>query len=394
MKEPIKNLRIHLYGVQGSGSVFPRLEEREKAREAADQRLLRKVFDDLKARAGADGILDCRIEDILGGKVDPKTLRAYRDRLGLEPEISYGGWTTCIHVETADGSDFVFDCGSGFRNCAGDLQAKWGERPERTVHIFGSHSHRDHTSGFDQALVCFDPRNVIRIYGTEPFLSVFDRQSGIFTKGSAEKPLRLHTPLTYEEMPAQFFGTAFRWPQKDPPDQEAGLVGDSCLVGQPMEIGDARITTIELYHSAPCLGYCVEFGGKKFIFATDHERRHGDSPGDERQRLSLAAEDRLIKISMGADALYRDAQYLRSEYDGEKGIGQSAPLPRMDWGHSCIEDVQAMAEICEIGQSFLGHHDPNREWSERQWIDQSLTRNSGATGRRIELAKAETVIDL
>ena len=53
-----------------------------------------------------------------------------------------------------------------------------------------------------------------------------------------------------------------------------------------------------------------------------------------------------------------------------------------------------MTVECQISRTLIGHHDPNREWSEREWIDQSLQRSSSGTDSRIELARAETVIDL
>jgi hypothetical protein len=97
---------------------------------------------------------------------------------------------------------------------------------------------------------------------------------------------------------------------------------------------------------------------------------------------------------MGADVLYRDGQYLRSEYDGFSGIGSSNPVERMDWGHSCIEDVQEMALRCLVKKTYIGHHDPNREWSERNWIDETLARTCKDREEKIKLACAGTVIDL
>ena len=96
---------------------------------------------------------------------------------------------------------------------------------------------------------------------------------------------------------------------------------------------------------------------------------------------------------MNADLLYRDGQFLRIEYDGGKGVSNSAAVPRRDWGHSCIEDVQEMTRQCRVRRTLIGHHDPNREWSEKNWIDEALQRNSDA-GCRIELACAETIVDL
>ena len=45
---PIENLRIHFYGVQGSGSIFPSLAERQEVKEILDLELLEKVPLDTK----------------------------------------------------------------------------------------------------------------------------------------------------------------------------------------------------------------------------------------------------------------------------------------------------------------------------------------------------------
>jgi hypothetical protein len=121
--------------------------------------------------------------------------------------------------------------------------------------------------------------------------------------------------------------------------------------------------------------------------------QHGD-PGQPDVRRSLDAEARLIAHATGADLLYRDGQYLRAEYDGLKGIGESGPIPRVSWGHSCLEDVVDMAQQSGIRHTLIGHHDPNREWSERNWLDESMIRRSEHEGCRVELARAETVFDL
>ena len=73
------------------------------------------------------------------------------------------------------------DCGSGFRICAKDIIQKWGDRKDRNLFIFGSHSHSDHTEGFDQAAVCFDPRNHIYVYGNRQYLRALDQYLGIFS---------------------------------------------------------------------------------------------------------------------------------------------------------------------------------------------------------------------
>lgn len=388
-------MRVHLYGVQGSGSISPRRREREAQQELSDYQLLKRVFEKMEAETDEQGRLNCRIEDILGGELDRATLRTFRRNILPQRPISYGGWTTSIHVETDDGFDLVFDCGSGFRNCARDLQDRWGERSERRMFLFGSHSHRDHTEGLDQAPVCFDPRNRITVYGNHGFLRALDSYLGIFTRHTELGNQNLHTPISYEMMPAEFSCHLIGGKSDDAISANALSV---IPTEEPIEIGDTRITPFALFHPAPCLGYSVESAaGRKFIFATDHELRipAEDEPDSlPRQIESLEAEARLMRYSENADLLYRDGQFLKFEYLGQQGISQSRPVPRRDWGHSCIEDIQEMAQACRVKHTLIGHHDPNREWEDRRRIDTSLGRHAGMDGRVVELAKAETTIEL
>ncbi|MFT5897229.1 MAG: hypothetical protein ACI8VW_004116, partial [bacterium] len=156
MPNDVENLRIHFYGVQGSGSIFPSREERLQTQNHCDLDLLSSVFEDISSRQNSEGAIASSVEDILGGPINRKNLQKYRNKFQLAEPRVYGGWTTCFRIETADGYDIVLDCGSGFRNCANDIVRKWGDDESRELFIFGSHAHFDHTEGFDQAAVCFD----------------------------------------------------------------------------------------------------------------------------------------------------------------------------------------------------------------------------------------------
>jgi phosphoribosyl 1,2-cyclic phosphodiesterase len=299
-------------------------------------------------------------------------------------------------VETPDGLDLVFDCGSGFRNCARDLQEKWADRDQRHLHLFGSHSHLDHTEGFDQAAVCFDPRNTIHVYSNRQYLRALDQYLGIFSKHVTEEMLGVQTPIFFGKMPATFEAFDIRDMEHNPPPAE----GDDPLgahyhdLGEPLRFAETTISMVEVFHPAPCLAYRIDHGGKAFIFCTDHELFHGEDEDDPRHGVSRAAEDRLAEMATGADLMYRDGQFFRAEYDGYQGIGSSMGVQRVGWGHSCIEDVMEMAERCAIARTHIGHHDPNRDWSERNWIDEALARRSAQTGLGFELAQAENVIEL
>jgi phosphoribosyl 1,2-cyclic phosphodiesterase len=387
----IDNLRVHVYGTQGSGSIFPSREERHALQQQAAEDLLALVFDDLAARADADGRLSRTVDEILGGPLDRRTIARYARRFDVPEPRVYGGWTTCLRIETADDIDIVFDCGSGFRPCARDLQDKWGARGERHLHVFGSHSHLDHTEGFDQAAVCFDPRNRLHVYGNHQFLRALDYNLGIFSRQVAPAAQGVQTPIFFGVMPARFHASAIG--PAPAPDEGPSLNAAPLDLDAPIRLGETTVTPFEVHHPAPCLAYRVERAGRVMVFCTDHELRHGDEGSPEHQ-ASLDAEARLVRYAGGADLLYRDGQYLRAEYDGVKGIGGSGPVPRRGWGHSTVEDVIEMATRHGIRQTLIGHHDPNRDWSERNWMDESMARRSAGGGPRFELARAEMVIDL
>lgn len=389
MSDVVENLRIHVYGTQGSSSTFPSRRELETYQQHHDYALLKRVIADLQKYKDDDGRVSCTVEELLGGPIDDDTLMKYRATLNVQLRV-YGGWTTCIRVETADGYEIVLDCGSGFRNCAKELQRKWGDSAERHLHVLGSHSHLDHTEGFDQAAVCFDPRNTIHVYGNATFLSALDGYLGIFSRSVRDDLRGLYTPLSYDNMPARFAGVEIRGPEAEGEPKHWSLHD----IAEPLQFGDTRVTPFEVYHTSPCLGYVIQRGGRTFVYCTDHELRHAIEPDEPAQQKSETAEARLVELCKDADLLYRDAQYLRAEYDGLQGIGTSAALCRRDWGHSCIEDVLEMAFRCHIRRTLLGHHDPNREWPERNSLDEYLAGICAKRTERVEMAQAGVVIDI
>jgi ribonuclease BN (tRNA processing enzyme) len=203
----------------------------------------------------------------------------------------------------------------------------------------------------------------------------------------------VQTPIFYGLMPATFHGRILGTPGTDERPDQPSLNAPVHDIREPIRIGGTTITAFEVHHPAPCLAYRVEHGGKVLVFCTDHELWRGD-PEHPAAALSHAAESRLRAHAAGADLLYRDAQYLRAEYDGLKGIGNSVPIPRAGWGHSCIEDVIEMAAECRVGTALLGHHDPNRDWAERNWLDESMARRMSGEYTKIEFARAETTYEL
>jgi hypothetical protein len=222
-----------------------------------------------------------------------------------------------------------------------------------------------------------------------------DQNLGVFTREVSAELMGVQTPIFYGLMPARFVSREVRDLAVDPPAEgDDPLAAGYHDLDAPLVLGATTVRMFRVFHPAPCLAYRVERGGKVFVFCTDHELFHGPDENDPRHRTSREAEQRLKERSVGVDLLYRDGQYFRTEYDGLQGISTGAGVPRAGWGHSCVEDVLEMARECGVRQTLIGHHDPNRDWSERNWVDDSLARFSDQTGLAFALAQAETVIDL
>lgn len=390
---PSYRMRIKLWGVQGSCPVFPRPRDiAEYARQVAVQTLIR-AWKDLSDRT-AEGI--DAVAQLAREPLDIDRIEAYQARIGLPVLPAYGGETTCLQVDTADGDVIFFDGGSGIRPAARDLALHWPENRPRVLHFFSSHEHLDHRSGLPFSQFCFAKPHpfTLHIHGTHGMLTALDERFGIYSR-EIRKFTHLDDPLDFRMMSAIFTGTELR--NTDRHDWEDGShnLWRVRNAADPVHVGRALITPFDVYHgSTRCLAYKVEYKGAKFVFCTDHELRHIDGQPDARQRDSEEAEARLRHHLQDADVAYLDGQYFRREYDGKVGIGVSPAIPRIDWGHSCIEDCLERAAQCRVKHCIIGHHDPERDWAEQIRIDRQLAEVSQAQGALVQLARADQVVDL
>jgi phosphoribosyl 1,2-cyclic phosphodiesterase len=405
LDKPIEHLRITFWGVQGSCPVFPRNQQvAEYARQVAVHTLSRALADVAgKLKEGGRGV-----EEMVGGALKAESIEAYQQQIGLPELPVYGGETTCVMVESAEGDVIFIDGGSGMRPAAREVLTRWPEDRPRVIHFFGSHEHLDHRSGLPFSQFCFArPQTfAIHIHGTHGFLTALDERFGIYSR-EIGRYTHVDDPLDFRMMAASFTGTELR--DGEHPDWEPGADGRGGGTywqvrdaREPIRVGGVTVTPFEAYHGATrCLAYKLEHGGKRFVFCTDHEVRHGpegdDTPAaadDPRNKQSRSAERRLREHCNDADVAYFDGQYFRNEYDGKVGIGISPALPRVDWGHGCIEDCVDRVIQCRIKRAYIGHHDPERDWADQVRIDRQLATLSGGEAYHIELAKAGDVIDL
>ena len=389
-RSAIKNLRIRFWGVQGSCPLFPEVHEVEDYKTLVARDAIRRVLEDLRQRGNGQGL---SVEEILRGPLNEGTVAAYQRQLGITDLPVFGGETTCVSIETSDKQIIILDGGSGIRNASKFLLRHWGSRP-RELSILATHEHLDHRCGLPFCQFCYvRPGFHVTLYGTRQLLDALDQRYGLFSRQTTAQ-MHYDDPIDYRSMAATFEGVEVPrsdgQPQNDPPRHWR-----MHEPGQLIHIGGTTVEPFDVYHGfTRCIAYKIRHKDVTFVFCTDHELRHGPHDDDPRQRQSLGAEKRLVEKCRGADLAYFDGQYFLEEYLGQKGIGATAPVSRIDWGHGCIEDVLRRCRECGVKHALIGHHDPERIWQERLELDQRLRAMQMGNGCSVELAKSDMVVDL
>jgi phosphoribosyl 1,2-cyclic phosphodiesterase len=242
---------------------------------------------------------------------------------------TFGGNTTCLEVQTADGL-IILDSGTGFRELGWSLQERWNSpdyRGPRTGHVLISHPHFDHTMATAFFAPYYDRRNRFILWGTQ---SVIDSYNAVL---NPQSPMaQTYFPPTYEMLTG-----LGEWRAID--------------AGADFAIGATRIRTYALHHPGGCLAYRLESAGRVFVFATDHEHQEVPDRG-------------LADFAHGADLLYTEGQYLQAEYEGKQAIPGDPLIPRVGWGHSPVEACVATALAAHVKQLHIGHREPRRSDSQ------------------------------
>ena len=233
----------------------------------------------------------------------------------------YGGNTSCVEVR-AGGHVLIFDAGTGLRPLGLALMRDFGSR-SFTVHLFISHTHWDHIQGFPFFMPAASPEVTIQIHGAPG------------PGRSLEKVLR---------------------GQMEPEYSPIGLGDLAAIVdvhefrGDEIEIGDVRVAAMYLNHPGMNLAYRVSAGGRRLVYATDHEPYAHTldlSRGREGRAFGQRLDDTLVEFAADADLLIGDAQYTDEEYAG-----------RVGGGHSSLSATVALAVAARVKALALYHHDP------------------------------------
>lgn len=246
----------------------------------------------------------------------------------------FGGNTSCVLVELADGTLLIFDAGTGMRPLGGRLLGS-----ERPLHLLLTHSHWDHIQGFPFFAPIYQPEREIHICRSLPdddtrFAGVLEQMNGHNHPLSHDS---LPSTLSYMADPEQFFGGH-----------------------------DFAFRRKTLNHPGGGFAYRIDVDGASFAYVTDNELEPPGKPA-----TSFAA---WVEFCQGVDVLVHDAQYLESDMPHKHG-----------WGHSLVSQVRELAHEAGVGCLALYHHDPERTDEQVARILDDSRRWIAARGGRTEI---------
>jgi phosphoribosyl 1,2-cyclic phosphodiesterase len=264
--------------------------------------------------------------------------RAFVEReLDFEVSHTFGGSSSCVELDTGQGEYVLCDLGSGARAFGNHVLATRGETGH-TFHVFMSHVHWDHISGFPFFMPAYIAGNRVRIYGAHGVLEeAFRRQNAAPS-----------FPVDFSRMGAdiEFVRLA--------PDRDYDLAG-------------FRVRAKLQQHGGDSYGYRLERGGRVVVYSTDSEH----TPDDPAETEGFA------EFFRDADLVIFDAMYSLAD----------AVTIKEDWGHS--SNVVGV-ELCQMARArhlCMFHHDPT-------WSDEKIAAVLRETRRLEEITRRDHRVEI
>ena len=234
--------------------------------------------------------------------------------------IRYGGCTSCFEIR--DRKDLIIiDAGTGIRKLGETLTAK----EEKTIHLFLSHTHWDHVTGFPFFKPLYNKNCKVIIWAPVGFGK---STKEIFTDMLAYA----YFPIRLDEMRARVEFRELR-------DHE------------PISIGNTSVECHFLNHPGATAGFKIVTPQKTIAYITDNEvllGYHGHPNHIDLSHPLMAAHLGLIEFLKGCDLIIHEAQYFPKEYYNKIG-----------WGHSSMANATILLKYTGCKDWIITHHDPS-----------------------------------
>jgi phosphoribosyl 1,2-cyclic phosphodiesterase len=247
--------------------------------------------------------------------------------IARQDQVRYGGNTTCLHFRTRSGQELILDGGSGIRLLGKEMMGREFGEGQGEAYILVGHTHWDHIMGFPFFMPFYQEGN--------RFAVVSAGQTGAHIREILSgQQVVLHFPVLFEHLLAHREYLTFK-------------------PGDKLTLGEFRVETVQLNHPGITVGYRIEADGSAATVYTDTARvreiRLGDGMGgpDPDEGFSREYLDRLAHCARESDVLVHDSNYLEHEI-----------LGRFHFGHATVEDALEIAQMAEVKQLVLFHHDP------------------------------------
>jgi phosphoribosyl 1,2-cyclic phosphodiesterase len=224
--------------------------------------------------------------------------------------LRYGGNTSCAQVTGDEGTVLVLDAGTGIREMTKTFSPKL-----RRVDVLLSHLHMDHIQGLGFFYALYNPDMEVHIWG--PSSPTLDLRARLMRYLSP--PL---FPVHLRDLPCKLH------------------IHDGVHVNA--EIGEFMVSSFQICHPGPTVGYRISGPKGTMAYLPDHEPVLGAV-------RFLPERDWISGISVAdkVDLLIHDSQYTDEEYK-----------QRVGWGHSSMKQAMEFARIAEVGALSPFHHDP------------------------------------
>jgi phosphoribosyl 1,2-cyclic phosphodiesterase len=255
-----------------------------------------------------------------------------RDELPFAMRGTFGGNTPCVQID-AGGDYVVCDMGTGMRGLGREIMARGAAAGPARVHVFLSHLHWDHISGFPFFVPAYVPGTRITIHGCHDGI-----EAALRTQHSAP-----WFPVPYDALPARIDHVRLE-PERT------------------YEITGLRVRAKRQTHSGDSYGYRFETATASLVYSTDSEHKAG----------SVGEMDEYAAFFRGADLVIFDAMY---------SLGEAISV-REDWGHSSNVVGVDMCRLAGARHLCLFHHEPAHD-------DAALARQLEQTVRYVELSDPE-----